>query len=69
MFHAKSERGKITDSLFPCRTLVSGTHNRSQCNLVKLVPCGLEHSRWSIFVPHDCEALASGKKSGWPLIL
>jgi hypothetical protein len=67
MFHAKSERGKITDSLF--RTLVSGTENRSQCNLVNSVPCGLEHSRWSIFVPHDCEALASGKKSGWPLIL
>jgi hypothetical protein len=42
MFHAKSERGKVTDSLFPCRTLVSGTHNRSQCNLVKL-----SHVGWS----------------------
>jgi hypothetical protein len=69
MFHAKSERGNVAGSLFSCRTLAPGTHNRSQCYLVRFVPMWVGAQSLVDLWPHDCEALASGKKSGWPLIL
>jgi hypothetical protein len=69
MFHVRNERGNVAGSLFPCRTLVFGTCNRSECNLVRLVPMRVGAQSLVDLCPHDCEALASGKKSGWPLIL